>query len=457
MKEFSIQSLSRIINARPIKDSGVFTSVNTDSRNTRDGDCFFAIAGENFDGHEYVNDAFAKGAVCAVVGKDVKISKGAGKSVLRVEDTIKALGDFAAEYRRIGNFKVVAITGSVGKTTTRQIIYHVLSQHFRVVQSPKSFNNNIGVPLTLLNAEPEDEIIISELGSNHPGEIGYLTRIAQPDIAIVINVHPAHLEGFGNIETIAKEKVSICEGLRDGGVFFVNGDFEVLVNTCRSKGIAFKTFGKSKRSDIKATKIISERFSSQFTIDGTEIVLPLPGAGNVENALAAWAVCSQFGLTSDSFAGDVRTLKSVAMRAELLQIGKLTVLSDCYNANPASMKNALGILAGLHSDGNRRTVFICGDMAELGGQSEELHRELGGFIAKNKVQLLLAAGKFSKTTAQAAKKAAGYDLQTEIFEDTISICNNLQKFIKDTDIILVKGSRTAKLEKAVDKLKEIFS
>jgi UDP-N-acetylmuramoyl-tripeptide--D-alanyl-D-alanine ligase len=457
MKEFSIQSLSRIINARPIKDSGVFTSVNTDSRNTRDGDCFFAIAGENFDGHEYVNDAFAKGAVCAVVGKDVKISKGAGKIVLRVEDTIKALGDFAAEYRWAGNFKVVAITGSVGKTTTRQIIYHVLSQHFRVVQSPKSFNNNIGVPLTLLSAEPEDEIIISELGSNHPGEIGYLTRIAQPDIAIVINVHPAHLEGFGNIETIAKEKVSICEGLRDGGVFFVNGDFEVLVDTCRSKGIAFKTFGKSKKSDIKATKITGERFSSRFTINGTEIVLPLPGAGNVENALAAWAVCSQLGLTSDSFADDVRTLKSVAMRAELLQIGKLTVLSDCYNANPASMKNALEILAGLGSDGKRRTVFICGDMAELGGQSEELHRELGGFIAKTKVQLLLATGKFSKTTAQAAKKAAGYDLQTEIFEDTISVCNNLQKFIKDTDIILVKGSRTAKLEKTVDKLKEIFS
>ncbi len=457
MKEFSIQSLSRIINARPIKGSGVFTNVNTDSRNTRQGDCFFAIAGENFDGHEYVNDAFAKGAVCAVVGKDVKISKGAGKSVLRVEDTIKALGDFAAEYRRAGNFKVVAITGSVGKTTTRQIIYHVLSRHFRVVQSPKSFNNNIGVPLTLLSAKPEDEIILSELGSNHPGEIGYLTRIAQPDIAIVINVHPAHLEGFGNIETIAKEKVSICEGLRDEGVFFVNGDFEILVDACRSKGIVFKTFGKSKKSDIKATKITSERFSSRFTINGTEIVLPLPGTGNVENALAAWAVCSQFGLTIDSFANDVRTLKSVAMRAELLQIGKLTVLSDCYNANPASMKNALEILAALRSDGTRRTVFICGDMAELGGQSEELHRELGEFIAKTKVQLLLAAGKFSKTTAQAAKKAAGHDLQTEIFEDTISVCNNLQKFIKDTDIILVKGSRTAKLEKAVDKLKEIFS
>jgi UDP-N-acetylmuramoyl-tripeptide--D-alanyl-D-alanine ligase len=197
-----------------------------------------------------------------------------------------------------------------------------------------------------------------------------------------------------------------------------------------------------------------ERFSSRFTIDGTEIVLPLPGSGNVENALAAWAVCSQFGLTSDSFAGDVRTLKSVAMRAELLQIGKLTVLSDCYNANPASMKNALEILAALGSDGKRRTVFVCGDMAELGGQSEELHRELGGFIAKTKVQLLLAAGKFSKTTAQAAKKAAGYDLHTEIFEDTISVCNNLQKFIKDTDIILVKGSRRMGMQKIFESLLE---
>ena len=462
MKEFPIADLVTITGAEfPASRSkyGVssFTGVSTDSRTTKAGDCFFAIGGENFDGHDYVAGAFAKGAVCAVVSKDIDGEKSAGKCLLKVEDTIIALGELAREYRRQAGYKVVAITGSAGKTTTRQIIYHALSRRFGVYQAPKSFNNEIGLPLTLLGAGPQDQIVIAELGSNHPGEISCLTRIAEPDIAVVTNVHPAHLEGFGDLQTIIQEKLSISEGLRSGGVLILNGDFDRLVDACRAKGLRFTTFGKSDGCDYRAGNIRPDGPASRFTIDSTEVYLPLAGPGNVENALAAWAVCSQFGLTIDDFAQAIETLSPVSMRSELLQIGTLTVLSDCYNANPASMKNALEILANLDPTGQRRLVFICGDMAELGPQTEHLHAELGRNIAQAGVQLLLAVGTFAKIAAEAAQANAEYDLEIKCFEDTVSAYNNLHEFIKDYDIILVKGSRVAKLEMLVEKLNELFS
>jgi UDP-N-acetylmuramoyl-tripeptide--D-alanyl-D-alanine ligase len=462
MKEFSITDLVTIIRAKsPAShskhDISCFIGVSTDSRTTKAGDCFFAIPGENFDGHDYICDAFAKGAVCAVVSKDIDAEKSAGKCLLTVDDTIRALGDLAREYRRKAGYKVVAITGSAGKTTTRQIIFHALSQRFDVYQSPKSFNNEIGLPLTLLGAGTDDRIVIAELGSNHPGEISYLTRIAEPDIAVVTNVHPAHLEGFGDLQTIIQEKSSISEGLRPDGILIINGDFDRLLDACRGKSLRFITFGKTDGSDYQAGNIRPDGPASRFAIDGTEIYLPLAGPGNVENALAAWAVCSQLGLNIGDFVQALQTLPPVSMRTELLQIGTLTVLSDCYNANPASMRNALDILANLDPTGQRRTVFICGDMAELGQQTERLHAELGRNIAQAGVQLLLAVGKFAKIAAGAAKASAEYDLKIKCFEDTVSAYNNLHEFIKDYDIILVKGSRVAKLEMLVDKLNELFS
>ncbi len=465
MKKFSVADLAQAIKANPVRDNYVFTGVSTDSRTVKPSDCFFAIPGESFDGHDYVDDAFAKGAVCAVVSKDIPVGKPADKPILKVEDTIKALGDFAAEYRRQSGYKVVAITGSAGKTTTKEIVYQALSQHFRVHQSPKSFNNNIGLPLTLLGIKPDDQIVVAELGSNHPGEIALLTRIAAPDIAMVINVHPAHLEGFGNLQTIIEEKLSISEGLKPDGVFIINSDFDGLVSNCRARGIKFITFGKSDGADYQVRNISYEASASRFTIDSTEVYLPLAGPGNVENALAAWAICSQLGLAIEDFANALRTLSPVSMRAELLQIGTLTILNDCYNANPASMKNALNILTGLDQDGKRRLVFICGDMAELGPQTETLHAELGISIAKTKVGLLLSVGKFAKIAAQTAKTTAEQNfeskeiesLQIKCFDDTISACNNLHEFIKDYDIILVKGSRTVGLEKVIEKLQVLFS
>ena len=454
MKEFSIKALSRIISAGPCADSGVFGGISTDSRTVKSGDCFFAIKGENFDGHDYVADAFAKGACCAIVDRSAGGKDFSGGEILKVEDTIQALGMFAAEYRRLMGFKVIAITGSVGKTTTRQIIYNVLSSHYRTYQSPKNFNNNIGLPLALFGADPADEVIVVELGSNHPGEIAYLTRIAQPDVAVVTNVHPAHLAGFGDMETVTAEKLSIAEGLRQGGTFVINGDIADLVSAAKAKGLRFTTFGRSDGCDARAENISYGDLSSCFTVDGVEIDLPLPGPGNIDNVLAAWAVCRTVGLTGADFAKAVRMLSAVSMRAEVLQVGTLTVINDCYNANPASMENALRILSNLGASRKGRLVFVCGDMNELGPQSESFHAQLGEIAAKGGVGLLLAVGRFSGIVAESARKNAG--LQTESFKDTISACNNLAKFIKEYDIVLVKCSRAARLESVVEKLKELF-
>ena len=229
------------------------------------------------------------------------------------------------------------------------------------------------------------------------------------------------------------------------------------MDACRAKGLEFKTFGTSEACDIRAETITYAGLSSRFTIDGVEIELPLAGPGNVENTLAAWSVCSRLGVSIDDFAREVKTLTAIERRAEAVQIGTLTVLNDCYNANPASMKNALTILADLSLAQKGRPVFICGEMAELGEQSEQFHTELGASVAAAKVQLLLTVGELTKITAEAAKTNADYDLQTKSFEEVLSACNNLQKFIKDNDIILVKASRVAGLERAVEKLKELFA
>ncbi|MFC1739756.1 UDP-N-acetylmuramoyl-tripeptide--D-alanyl-D-alanine ligase [Planctomycetota bacterium] len=456
MKRFQVADLARIIKAESIETTATFTGVSTDSRTIGPGQCFFAIKGENFDGVVFLAGAFAKGAVCAVVNKDVNTEEFADKTILKVNDSLQALGDFARWYRQKGEFKVIAITGSVGKTTTRNIISHVLSRRYQVHQAPKNFNTLTGLPLSILAADSDDQILVLELGTNHPGEIAALTRIAIPDIALITNIHPSHLEGFGSLENIAEEKAAISEGLKEEGLLIINADCRALVNACRQKDLDFVTFGKSAVTDFYAENIQYKDLSSTFAINGTGIYLPLPGSGAVENTIAAWSVCSRLGIRVEDFAEAVKAVRPVSMRAELLRIGTLTVLDDCYNANPASMENALDILSNLSRNKKRRSVFICGDMAELGEDAEKLHQELGCCVAKANVRLLLAVGQLAGLTAEAAGKNADYDLEIKFFDDALSACNKLADYIKDYDIILVKGSRAMKLETVVEKLKDLF-
>jgi len=471
MKELSITDLAKIINARiisshacpersrrnAIRTTQYASQVSTDSRTTKPGDCFFAISGDNFDGHNFLADVFAKGASCAVVDKDISVDKFPGKAILKVSDTVEALGNLAAWYRKNCNFKVVAITGSAGKTTTRQIVYHVLSKRFKTHQPTKNFNNFIGLPLSILAAPADSQILVLELATNHPGEIEYLSKIAAPDIALVTNVHPAHLAGFGTIEKIAEEKLAIVKGLCPKGILIINSDCRFLLDSARRLKLAFRKFSCfDDDADYHTDNLIVGPLASRFTIDNVSVELPFPGRGNVENALAAWAICSTLGITVSQFAEAVKTINPVSMRTEMLQIGSLAIISDCYNANPASMKNALEILDKLADHQKRRPVFICGDMAELGDSEQDLHRQLGEQIAHAGVRLLITLGNLAAVAADTAKQMCP-DLETHKFYTSAELCNNLHHLIKDSDIILVKGSRINKLEMVVEKLKELQS
>jgi UDP-N-acetylmuramoyl-tripeptide--D-alanyl-D-alanine ligase len=455
----TIKKLGGVINSSTVLDSdvfnGTFSGVCIDSRAIKPGNCFFAIKGENFDGHDHVDAALKNGAACAVVSNGYRQD---GKAILHVGDTIAAMGDLSRWYRNQLDAKVIAITGSAGKTTVREMVYHVLSQHYKCCQSPKSFNNNIGLPLTLLAAGGVHEIIITEIGSNSPGEIEHLTNIAQPDVAIVTNILPVHLEGFGSIETIVAEKASIAAGLKEGGKLIVNGDVESLVEYCETKKYGYVTFGTTAGCDTTASNITTTSLTGKFTVDGTDIEVFVPGKANVSNAIAAWAICKEFGVTGEQFAIGMKTFLPISMRMQIETLTRIsdnkiiTLINDCYNANPASMANALECLAQLKSETNRRSVFICGTMGELGEQSEKLHAEVGKIAAEKNVDVILAVGEFTNVLVRAAEKHAKEPLQTELFENTAELCGKLQDFVRGDDIILVKGSRSVKLEDAVSKL-----
>ncbi|MBL7106487.1 MAG: UDP-N-acetylmuramoyl-tripeptide--D-alanyl-D-alanine ligase [Phycisphaerae bacterium] len=429
MKEVSIFELAGIIGAEFEGAGGTLVSgVSIDSREIKAGDCFFALCGNNFDGSEFIQKAFDKGAACAVTS-----GANGNERVLRVEDTIKAMGVLAGEIRSRSGFRLIAITGSVGKTTTRQMISHVLSGRFKVWQSPKNFNNHIGLPMTILGAPADTEIVVAELGSNSPGEISYLSRIAAADVGVITAVEPVHLEGFGDIETIEKEKLSIGEGLAEGGV--------IIDRPWR---------------DAEVSGIRYDKGFTCFSIEGVEIELPLAGTGNIRNAITAWRVCSSMGIELEEFARSIREMRSVGMRAEIQQYGNLQVINDCYNASPVSMRNALEIISGLDCKKDGRKVFVCGDMSELGIESARFHRELGENIANAKIDVLVTTGKLSKLAAEAAENCSRGGIEIKIFEDTVSACKNLDKIIKEYDIVLVKGSRSAKLELVIERIKQVF-
>ena len=427
--------------------------ISTDSRTTQPGDCFFALVHER-DGHQYVARALEQGAACAVVSRSCPGLDRPDAPLIKVPDTLQALARLAQAYRRQGQYTVVGITGSVGKTSTRWITAHCLKSKYRVHQSPSNFNNYIGLPMTLLTAEATDEVIVAEMGSNAPGEIADLSHIAEPDVAVVTNAHAVHLEGFGSLETVMQEKVSIGQGLRSRGPLFVNADIQALADLACKEYASPVMFGLNPFCDVPALNVTCLPNSSRAVIAGTELEIPLPGPGNVLNTVAAWAVCRHLGVSIEAFAEAIKSLPPVSMRGETLTLDHLDLICDCYNANPASMKNALAILDA-QAKPDQRCVFVVGDMAELGPQSEALHEALGDDVAQSRVDLIIAVGPLSRITARNAGAKTNKRLQIECFEDTMSACAALKSLIQAGDLILIKGSRLARLERAVDVLKSL--
>ncbi len=448
MREFlSVYQIAEATGGRIVSGSGTTPAagVGINSKEIKNGDCFFAIKGEKFDGHNFVAAAFESGAACAVVRKGSPIPANA-KAIIEVSDTCLALGKLAAYYRGMLKAKVVGITGSVGKTSTRDIIAQVLASKFRCHSAKKSFNNHIGLPLTILDTPLDCQVLVLELGTNHPGEIEYLSKIARPDIAVITKVAAAHLEFFGTVENIAVEKAAIARGLTKEGSLIVNGDSKELTNYLDANNIPYLAY------DI-AGKAESCGEYGYLRPGSRQIRIPLAGKGNLENAMAAYLVCTKAGLSEEDFEKAVADIHPADMRLNVIDTGRFRVINDCYNANPLSMANAIDTLARLKKP-QASSVLICGDMKELGQGSEMYHAELGIQAADAGVNVIAAVGKFANVVTAAAKKRRS-GIETYEFADTDLLCEKLFEFIKTGDTILIKGSRTVGLEKAAKQLSSL--
>ncbi len=458
MKPLLLDEIKRVMRAEARTELGrePVTGVRIDSRQVVKGDLFFAIRGENFDGHDFVDQAVRAGGRAVVVDRNMPVStavKETGTTVLKVDDSTEALGKLAKFYREslAYSLTVIAVTGSNGKTTTRSLIYHVLSKKHKGHQSPRNFNNNIGVPLTLLGVEPTDSFAVVEIGTNTPGEVAYLSGICEPDIAVITHVGPAHLEGLGDIEGVSVEKVSIAAGLKERGVLVCGMGHEATLERVRALGRPLITFGVEDGADVGATKVEQRHGSVKFlTNDRCEVTLPLAGVHNVNNALAALAAVRRLGVSSKEFAAALTDYVPVAGRMVYHNFNGITVIDDTYNANPASMEAALAEL--LSHGGAGRRIFICGDMGELGEKSEEYHCEFGKRVARSSVDVFMTVGPLAAGAANAALEAGMGRGDVQRAVSSKRLARLVKASIRSGDVIVVKGSRAMAMEKVVESL-----
>ncbi len=419
--------------------------VSIDSRTASPEDLFIAVRGNNHDGHDYLAEAIEKGCIAAVVNarhdlSDELVSR-FPVGVLRVQDTREALLALGGYYRSLLPSTVVAVTGSNGKTTVKNMIDHILSTKFTGIASPSSYNNEIGVPMTLLSAEGGGDYIICEVGTNSSGEVGKLARTIRPDIGVVTSISAAHIEGLGSVEHIAAEKGALLGWLdneKTGIVYADNPEFNRVLKGCEARLIRF---GVSSEADLRLTDYRREGWGQRFQInDHLRVRLAVPGRHNALNAIAAIAVSARFGFSQEEAAAALADYTLPPMRMELVEMGSVTVVNDTYNANPSSLRAAIEVVSEAASG---RLVAIIGDMLELGEQSGMFHEEIGTLLASRGFDLVVGIGELG---AVVAGKAAERGIKATAFADTEEACRGIADHICANDMMLIKGSRAMKLE-----------
>ncbi len=425
------------------------TGVSTDTRTISDGDIFIALTGENFDGNKFVSDAFAKGAVAAIVSDRATLD---GKSGIVVEDTLKALGDFAMIYRwQEPLIPWVGVTGSNGKTTTRHLIAHILRKKYKVCEPVKNFNNLIGMPITILSNTPETDYAVLEMGTSSQGEIARLAEIAKPTVAVITSIAPAHLEGLGSIAGVANEKMAVFSQLPSDGLAVIPGESrfsEMLKSGVRSNA-QIKTFAVESPADYVAEQVVYSWNSSEFYVRGVKFELPLLGKHNISNALAALVVVEFLGVSLEEAAEALKSYKQLEDRQEVIRTNRYKIISDCYNANPESLRASVSTLEKLDTG---RRVLIVGDMLELGSDSSKIHFEMGRWLAGTRIDVVLAVGKMCMSLAEGAHAQNAHQI-IKHFRGPMSLMGHLKELIEDGDTVLVKGSNGMRLSRVVSALK----
>ncbi len=426
--------------------------VNTDTRTTKPGDLFVALVGEKFDGHDYVDKAVESGAVAVVCSKPVDTAV----PVILVPDTLKALQQIAAYYLSTLGIKVVAVTGSNGKTTTRNMITRVLQTKYSVYSTKKNFNNEIGLPKSVLELDSSYEIAVLEMGMNHPGEISTLTNIAKPDVAVITNIGKAHIGNLGSQENICKAKFEILEGLKKGGTVVLNADDPYLFAADkRGFATAYIGFDSSKGTVLTAENIESSGEGTSFTVDykgeKTRGYIPLPGKYNVANLLEAVYVGVHFGVEIDKALESVRDYAPEAMRTDVIEVKGVSVIRDYYNSSPDSARVGLETLATYNSGGKK--FALLGEMLELGEYSAAEHKKLGELCAKHNLDGVFFIGSdFVSFGEGMPDKSICCDKNERDYylEKVKELAQS--KILTAGDVVLVKGSRGMKMEEAYEAL-----
>jgi UDP-N-acetylmuramoyl-tripeptide--D-alanyl-D-alanine ligase len=420
-----------------------------DSRTIGPGRLFFAVKGERLDGHDFVGQALEKGAVAAVVRKD-QLGRYAGQTrLLAVEDTLVALQTLATAVRKLWGKPLIGVTGSAGKTTTKEAIAHVLSTRFRALKSEGNFNNHFGLPLMLLKLEPEYDVAVIEMGMSHAGEIRALAKIAQPEIGVVTNVAPVHLEFFDSLAGIARAKYELVESLPANGVAVLNADDEYVSQFGRDFKGKVVMYGTRVTADVRAENIRSKgaegtEFDVVIGMVREHASLPLVGEHNVLNALSAVAVGVERGLKPAEAVGALATLAPAEKRGQVLQVGNITAINDCYNSNPKALEAMVDALAGMAA---KRRIVVAGEMLELGPAGEEMHRRAGRHIAGKKIDLLLGVRGLAQAMVEGARLGG---ISAEFVTASEDAGEWLAREARDGDVILLKASRGVKLEKALE-------
>jgi UDP-N-acetylmuramoyl-tripeptide--D-alanyl-D-alanine ligase len=421
-----------------------------DSRTLQSGELFIAIKGDRFDGHDFVQAALKKDAVAAVVQADVKLDVDP-KRLLIVDDTLQALQALGAAARRLWGKPLIAVTGSAGKTTTKEILAHLLAQRFRVMKSAGNLNNHIGLPLELLKLEPEHEVAVVEMGMNHAGEIRALGKLAHHDMAVVTNVAPAHLEFFKSVADIARAKYEIIESLHSGGVAVLNADDEYVSQFGRDFKGKVVTFGIRRPADVCAREIRSngiEGSSFQLAAGSVSesVTVALMGEHNIYNTLAAAAAALERGVSPSQIAAALATVQPAEKRGQTLELGGAVIINDCYNSNPSALKAMIDALAGMKA---RRHILVAGEMLELGEASEALHRECGRHAAEKKMDVVIGVSGMAKALSE---EAGASGVQNKFVDTAEEAGEWLTRELRPGDAVLLKASRGVKLERALEAL-----
>ena len=430
-------------------DKSFIDKISTDSRTLKRGELFVALRGENFDGHNFVESAAKAGAAGAIVDSTWKGKVPENFALILAEDPLQAYQNHAASYRRSLSLKVVAITGSNGKTSTKDFAAAVLARRFRVTKTEGNFNNHVGLPRTILEATSQDEVAVWEIGMNHPGEVAALAKLAAPDVAILTNIGVAHIEFMGSRETIAAEKGALMEAVDAQGTVVLNAD-DPFTPGMAARARAKVILAGTTAGTIRASEISQSGSGTDFTIlEGAHrcrAQLPVPGLHMVQNALLAVAAGRAFGLSLEDCAAGLVAAPLTKARLQIKEIHGVQFIDDSYNANPDSMKAALRTLVELDADGKR--VAVLGEMRELGSESERAHREVGETAAMFGIDQLITIGDMAEVIARGAR-AGGLE-KTAAVRSTREAAELLGEIAEPGDLILVKGSRSARTEQVIE-------